>query len=111
MDRYSVEEITCTEYAVDDSGNGIALRTGLHLEFDACGFVLARRSESGYTIHCLQATPDILPALHNRQTRALDTQFTGICICASSICYPPASLEFSKSWPNLKTDHKIEGGL
>jgi HNH endonuclease len=32
------------DYALDDSMNGIALRSDLHIEFDACGFVLARKT-------------------------------------------------------------------
>jgi hypothetical protein len=71
MQRYSVSEVIRPEYAIDDSTNVVALRADLHLEFDAGGFVLAQKSEKGYTVHCLRASPDILPAFHNCQTRPL----------------------------------------
>ncbi|KAI9774445.1 MAG: Adenylosuccinate synthetase [Geoglossum umbratile] len=73
MHEYALEEVTCASYAIDDSANGVTLRADLHMEFDVCGFVLMRKSEYGYTIHCLRATPDVLPAHHNRQTHPLNT--------------------------------------
>ncbi|KAI9765493.1 MAG: hypothetical protein M1840_007319 [Geoglossum simile] len=73
MHQYVLEEVTRADYAIDDFTNGITLRADLHIEFDACGFVFMRKSEHGYTVHCLRATPDILPAHHNRQTRPLTT--------------------------------------
>jgi hypothetical protein len=73
MDRYNLDNIRRSDYALDDVANGLILRSDLHQELDAHGFVLMRKSECGYVVHCLTATPDILPAYHNRQTRSITT--------------------------------------
>jgi HNH endonuclease len=48
MDWYSIDEVTRPKYAIDDSTNGITLRSDLHTEFGANSFVFARKSETGY---------------------------------------------------------------
>lgn len=67
MDIYNLEEYNRFEYYLDDSANGIILRADLHLHLEAGSFVLMRKSDSGYTLHCLKSSVDILPMFHNHK--------------------------------------------
>lgn len=71
METYNLGEYNRVEHFVDDSANGITLRSDLQLYFDAGGFVLMPKSDSGYTLHCLQSSGDILPMFHNHKTHPM----------------------------------------
>lgn len=71
METYNLAEYNRAEHFLDDTANGITLRADLHLYFDAGGFVLMRKSDSGYTLHCLQSSGDILPMFHNHKTQLM----------------------------------------
>ena len=71
MQTYNDVEYNRIEHVVDDIANGITLREDLHLYFDLGGFVLMPKSDSGYTLHCLQPSNDILPMFHNHKTHPI----------------------------------------
>lgn len=71
METYNLAEYNRVEHFLDDTANGITLWADLHLYFDDGGFVLMRKSDSGYTLHWLQSSGDILPMFHNHKTQLM----------------------------------------
>ncbi|KAI9767932.1 MAG: hypothetical protein M1839_004313 [Geoglossum umbratile] len=110
MHQYALEEVTRADYAIDDSTNGIALRADLRIEFDDRGFVLMRKSEYGYTVHCLRTTPDILPAQHNRQTRPLTTVRPELIYTRLAYAILPRVSSFLSCGRSLKRVIRLKAG-
>lgn len=71
METYNLGEYSRVEHFLEDSANGITLGTDLYLYFNAGGFVLMCQSDSGYKLHCLQSSGDILPMFHNHKTHLM----------------------------------------